>query len=80
MLAGCHPDQPNCARSGKWQKKIEDEYGEHPRFITCNGLLDEARSIEPRLRSHTNANVIANYLKEWGCDNSKRVSGVVSTT
>lgn len=72
VLTGCDPGHPNRARSGKWQKEIESS-GDYPRVMTMNGLLDEARVIEPRLRAHTNANQFGDYLKGWGCSNEKRV-------
>ena len=72
VLAGCDPDQPNCVRSGKWQQEI-DVGSDYPRIVTMPGLFDQAREIEPRLKFHTNDNMFAAYLREWGCSNEKRV-------
>ena len=75
VLAGCDPDQPNRARSGKWHKKIDGEAVnfESTRLITMPGLLDEARNIEPKLKNHFSNNRIGDYLRDRGCSNKHRV-------
>lgn len=72
VLVGCDPEQPNRARSGKYLKLIDGDE-EFAKTITANGLFDDARIIEPRLRAHTNSNAFGDYLRDWGCTNDKRV-------
>jgi hypothetical protein len=74
-LPGCDPENPNRAISHKHELTIKNTAGYYgqDRHVTRAGLLDEARSIEPRLRSHHGDHVIGAYLKSQGCDNEKRV-------
>ncbi|MBA4033805.1 MAG: hypothetical protein C0480_04250 [Bradyrhizobium sp.] len=71
VLAGSDPDQPHRARSGKWHKEVDS--GDYTRTVLTNGLLDDARLIEPRLRAHISNNQMGEYLRGWGCDNTRRV-------
>jgi Family of unknown function (DUF5906) len=66
-LAGCDPSQPNCARSGDYEEKVNDDDSNFPRHITRPGLFSRARSIEPRLRNHTSDHALGKYLKKQGC-------------
>jgi hypothetical protein len=37
------------------------------------GLYDQARAIEPRLKTHTSEHKLGNFLRGKGCDNTKKV-------
>ncbi len=71
-LAGSDPEQPNCARSGKWQQGTQDK-NDAWHFVTRPGLLDDARNIEPRLRYHIGDNQLGDHFKKQGCSNEHRV-------
>lgn len=43
------------------------------REVKRPGLYDQARRIEPRLRYHTSDHQLGAYLRDHGCDNTKKV-------
>jgi len=73
-LVGCDPDNPSRAISNKYGCIVKNPvlYG-NERHVTRLGLYDQARSIEPRLRSHTSDHALGDFLKMQGCENKKRV-------
>lgn len=67
-LAGCDPKHPNCARSGDYDDKVQDDDGSNfARHVKRPGLYAQARSIVPHLRNHTNTTALAAYLRKQGC-------------
>jgi len=68
-LTGCDPDAPYRAVSNKYEEKI---VGYTERLVTRLGLYDQARNIDPRLRS-VSEHKLGNFLAEQGCDNSRKV-------
>jgi hypothetical protein len=75
-LMGGDPLAPNRAVSNSYQRQIEIDAGygtKQMRLITQRGLYDQARLVEPRLRSHTSDHKLGNFLNEMGCDNEKKV-------
>jgi hypothetical protein len=69
-LTGCDPDEPNRAVSNKYEEKVT--LGMSDRWVTRLGLYDQARSVEPRLRS-ISEHKLGDFLTEHGCDNSRKV-------
>jgi len=83
-LAGTNPSgRPDRAVSNKFPFIIATSQGTQSnspfdvvltkREVTRPGLYDQARSIEPRLRNYANDHVLGNYLRERGCDNTRKV-------
>jgi hypothetical protein len=75
-LEGCDPHAPNRAVSNGYQREIEIEIGngtKQTRYVKQNGLYDQARNIEPRLRNHTSDQRLGLYLSEMGCSNEQKV-------
>ena len=79
-LRGCDPNEPHRAVSNSYMRKEVTEtkslYGDtNPqiRYVNQPGLYDQARQIEPRLRSYTNDRLLGTHLNEMGCDNSQKV-------
>ena len=71
-LLGTDPKgDPGRAVSNKYEEKVV--VGISDRWVRRPGLYDQARSIEPRLRSHTSDHQLGAYLKERGCSNEKKV-------
>jgi hypothetical protein len=69
-LGGCDPDEPNRAVSNAYEYKVV--VGISDRWVKQPGLYDQARSIEPRLRSASD-HKLGDFLTEHGCDNSRKV-------
>jgi Family of unknown function (DUF5906) len=69
-LTGCDPDEPNRAVSNKYEEKVTLGMGD--RLVTRLGLYDQARRLEPRLRSMSE-HKLGDFLTEQGCDNSRKV-------
>jgi hypothetical protein len=69
-LTGCDPDEPNRAVSNKYEEKVT--LGMSDRWVPKLGLYDQARSLEPRLRSMSD-HKLGDFLTERGCDNSRKV-------
>jgi hypothetical protein len=76
-LIGSDPEAPGSAVSGAYQRQIEiggsSFSSSQIRLVNQPGLFDQARVIEPRLKSHTSEHKLGNFLKAMGCDNTKRV-------
>jgi hypothetical protein len=78
ILTGSDPDEPNCAVSNAYQRKIrsEVEYGDKTvtqiRHVAQRGLFDQAKQIEPKLRNCSD-HALGSYLTKMGCDNTRRV-------
>jgi hypothetical protein len=72
-LVGCDPDNPSRAISNKHEQTIKGIGMGFDRHVTRPGLFDQARSIEPRLRSHTSDHVLGAFLRDQGCNNKERV-------
>jgi hypothetical protein len=70
-LAGCDPRHPERAVSNKFEETIT--VGMHDRLVKRDGLYDQARSIEPRLRNYTSEHQLGKYLTDRGCDNTRKV-------
>jgi hypothetical protein len=70
MLSGCDPEQPNRAVSNKYEEKVT--LGMSDRLVGRPGLYDQARGIDPRLRTVSD-HKLGGFLAEQGCDNSRRV-------
>ena len=77
---GADPAEPHRAVSNSYQRQIEIEtksrYGDtYPqiRYVNQPGIYDQARQIEPRLRSYTSDHRLGRHLSEMGCDNSQKV-------
>jgi hypothetical protein len=70
-LTGCDPDEPNRARSGKYDVAVKTD-GNFDRFVTRQGLYDHARTSEPRLRNVADRR-FGDFLTKMGCDNEKKV-------
>jgi hypothetical protein len=72
VITGSDPMHPNMAVSGAYQREIKTttlRYGEENtqvRHVTQRGLMDQARSIEPKLRNISD-HVLAKYLTDRGC-------------
>jgi hypothetical protein len=72
-LAGCDPKgEPDRAVSNEYEAVISSGYGIERR-VRRRGLYDQARSIEPRLRNHTSDHQLGAFLREHGCDNTKKI-------
>jgi hypothetical protein len=69
-LTGCDPNEPNRAVSNKYEEKVV--VGISDRWVVRHGLYDQARNIEPRLRSVSD-HKLGDFLAEQGCDNSRKV-------
>lgn len=69
-LTGCDPDAPHRAVSNKYEEEVV--VGTHDRLVTRLGLYDQARTLEPRLRTMSD-HKLGNFLAEQGCDNSRKV-------
>jgi hypothetical protein len=72
-LTGCDPKNPECARSGDYEEKIDDGTSNFPRFVKRPGLYSQARTLVPHLRNHTNSTALAAYLKKQGCTSREKV-------
>ena len=82
-LMGADPDEPNRAVSNSYQREIEIEtkpksiYSDATtqiRLVTQQGLYDQAKQIEPRLKkNYVNDHRLGAHLKEMGCDNTRKV-------
>jgi hypothetical protein len=83
-LAGTNPSgRPDRAVSNKFPFIIATSQGTQSnspfdvvltkREVIRQGLYDQARSIEPRLRNYANDHVLGDYLRKRGCDNTKKV-------
>jgi hypothetical protein len=75
-LWGADPKAPHCAVSNRYQRlvKVPVYYVGTPiRQVTQFGIFDQARQIEPRLRTYTNDRALGLFLSEMGCDNAKKV-------
>jgi hypothetical protein len=69
-LAGCDNNAPYRAVSNSYQKSYS--VGNFEKLITRDGLYDQARAVEPRLKGRSD-HALGNYLAEQGCDNKHRV-------
>jgi hypothetical protein len=69
-LTGCDPNEPNRAVSNKYEEKIV--VGASDRWVAKAGLYDQARNIEPRLRTTSDLK-LGHFLAEQGCDSSHKV-------
>lgn len=69
-LYGANPKDPGRAVSNKYETTID--VGSYERITTELGLYDQARNVEPRLRPRSD-HMLGNYLREQGCDNTKKV-------
>jgi hypothetical protein len=72
-LTGCDPANPECARSGDYEEKIDDGSSNFPRFAKRPGLYSSARLAVPHLRNHTNSGALATFLKKQGCTVRERI-------
>jgi hypothetical protein len=72
-LAGCDPNEPNRARSNKYDVTIKGGQNSLDRHVTRPGLYDQARASGPRLRSHTSDHALGAFLAAQGCKNDKKV-------
>ncbi len=74
-LMGADPTAPNRAVSNAYDREwtVQTENGEQVRIVKQQGLYDQARTIEPRLRYHCNDHHLGAHLRKLGCDNTKRV-------
>jgi hypothetical protein len=68
-LTGCDPKAPHRAVSNKYEEKI---VGYTERLVTRLGLYDQARNIEPRLRSVSD-HKLGDFLSDQGCYNFSKV-------
>ena len=69
-LTGCDPGAPHRAVSNRYEEKVV--VGISDRWVTRFGLYDQARSTEPRLRNMSE-HKFGDFLREQGCDNSRKV-------
>ena len=57
VLTGADPDNPRCAVSHEYERKVEWQVigggttNTHARHVKQKGFLDQARMIEPKLRN-----------------------------
>jgi hypothetical protein len=74
-LMGADPDNPNCAVSNSYARQIEikTDTNTQIRHVTQLGIYDQAKLIEPRLKSHTSDHRLGAHLSLMGCDNRKKV-------
>jgi hypothetical protein len=72
-LAGCDPKHPEAARWGDYDEKIKSDDGGHDRHVKRPGLFTQARSIVPRLRSHTTGSALQKHLKAQHCISREKV-------
>jgi hypothetical protein len=79
-LRGSDPAEPHRAVSNSYTRVVEikgkSRYGDtYPQSRTFNqpGIFDQARQIEPRLRSYTNDHLLGRFLSKMGCDNTRKV-------
>jgi hypothetical protein len=77
VITGSDPLHPNMAVSGSYQREIETtslrcdgEKNTQIRHVTQRGLMDQARSIEPKLRNVSD-HALAEYLDGMGCKPSR---------
>jgi hypothetical protein len=70
-LWGAHPIEPHRAVSNRYQREVN--CGKFGKYINQNGLYDQARQIEPRLRHYTNDHNLGRFLSQMGCDNTQKV-------
>jgi hypothetical protein len=71
-LAGCDPmGRPDRAISNGYDAVVRGSPG--LRIVKKPGLYDQARVIEPRLRTHFNDHLLGGYLTAQGCDNKKKI-------
>jgi hypothetical protein len=68
-LMGSDQSHPNCAVSGTYMRELKS--GEHFRHVTQRGLYDQARMVEPRLKSNHSDHKLGHHLAEMGCVNGK---------
>jgi hypothetical protein len=74
-LAGADPDEPHRAVSNSYSREIKTDgpFSTQIRYVTQHGLYDQAKFVEPRLRNHTSDHKLGDFLREMGCDNTKKV-------
>ena len=79
-LRGSDPAEPHRAVSNSYTRvveiKVKSRYGDtYPQSRTFNqpGIFDQARQIEPRLKSYTNDRSLGLFLSKMGCDNTRKV-------
>ena len=69
-LEGADPNAPYCAVSNAYTEDVS--YDGHIRTVKHDGLYDQARAIEPRLKGRSD-HVLGQFLKKQGCTNTERV-------
>ena len=79
-LRGSDPAEPHRAISNSYTRvveiKVKSRHGDtYPQSRTFNqpGIFDQARQIEPRLKSYTNDRSLGLFLSKMGCDNTRKV-------
>jgi hypothetical protein len=74
-ITGGDPAAPHRAVCNSYQRQIEIDggYSSNIRHVAQHGLYDQARLVEPRLRNHFNDHKLGGFLREMGCDNTKKV-------
>jgi hypothetical protein len=75
-LMGADPVEPHRAVSNSYQRQYEvaASYGTAQiRTVNQLGIYDQAKLIEPRLKSHTSDHRLGIHLSEMGGDNTKKV-------
>jgi hypothetical protein len=75
-LEGSDPDAPHCAISNGYMKEVEEVSNNgntYTRHVKQNGLYDQARIIEPRLKFHHSDHRLGLHLGEMGGTNEKKV-------
>ncbi len=74
-LAGADPSEPHRAVSNSYTRQIEIDTGfsTQVRHVTQLGVYDQAKLIEPRLKTHFSDHKLGDLLREMGCDNTKKV-------
>ena len=79
-LRGSDPEEPCRAVSNGYQRTVKVELksgsgGTHQQLRTFQqpGIYDQAKQIEPRLRTYTNDHKLGHFLAEMGCDNTRKV-------
>jgi hypothetical protein len=78
-LMGSDPDNEECAVTHSYTREIKTEvtYGDKTvtqvRHVTQQGLYEQAKQIEPRLRNHFSDRDLGLHLAQMGCDNRKKV-------
>ena len=71
-LEGADPNAPYCAVSNAYTEDVS--YDGHIRTVKHDGLYDQARAIEPRLKGRSD-HVLGQFLKKQGCTNTERGRG-----